>query len=220
VDKYYILPFVMYLAGTALASQFPQVYPLLYFCVVILTAGLLIRCWRFYEVVKPHWKILDAVAVGILGIALWVFLCQFQFEAMLAESLPTFLQPKPRVGLNPFEQISSRYVWGFIFIRLIGLAILVPAVEEIFWRGFLARWLVSEKWEEIPIGKFTVSSFLFVTLLFTTAHPEWIAAAVYCSLLNGYLIWKKDLWSCIVAHGVSNLVLGIYVLATAQYQLW
>ena len=115
------------------------------------------------------------------------------------------------------SQVSTS---GFIFIRMIGLAILVPAVEEVFWRGFLARWLVAEKWEEVPIGKFTVSSFLFVTILFTTAHPEWIAAFVYCSLLNGYLIWKKDLWSCVVAHGVSNLVLGVYVLVTAQYQLW
>ena len=62
--------------------------------------------------------------------------------------------------------------------------------------------------------------FLIVILLFTVAHPEWLAAAVYCALLNGLFYWKKCLWCCIVAHSVSNLVLGAYILTTGAWWLW
>jgi membrane protease YdiL (CAAX protease family) len=59
-----------------------------------------------------------------------------------------------------------------------------------------------------------------VTILFALAHPEWVAALAYCALLNGLLYWRRNLWDCIVAHAVSNLVLGIYVLATGNWMLW
>lgn len=65
-----------------------------------------------------------------------------------------------------------------------------------------------------------MKSALIVTLLFALAHPEWLAAAVYCTLLNGLLYWKGDLWNCVVAHGVSNLVLAIYILFTGSWELW
>jgi membrane protease YdiL (CAAX protease family) len=59
-----------------------------------------------------------------------------------------------------------------------------------------------------------------VTLLFTAAHPEWLAAAVYCAILNGLIYWKRDLWSCVVAHATSNLLLAVYILTTATWELW
>src|SRR5262249_30767252 len=101
-----------------------------------------------------------------------------------------------------------------------GLAVLVPVAEELFWRGFLARWLVNPDWQRQPLGHFTPASFIIVTVLFTLAHPEWLAAAVYCALLNGLLAWKRDLWNCVVAHGVSNLALGVYILTEKDWKLW
>jgi CAAX prenyl protease-like protein len=96
----------------------------------------------------------------------------------------------------------------------------VPVVEELFWRGFLLRWVISANWEGHPVGIFTMRSFLWVVLLFTLAHPEWLAAAVYCALMNILLYWKKDLWLCIVAHSTSNLLLVFYILMTGSWELW
>jgi CAAX prenyl protease-like protein len=111
-------------------------------------------------------------------------------------------------------------VWGFVAVRLVGLALVVPVAEELFWRGFLARWLLGPDWQTRPVGQFTPVSFAIVTLLFTLAHPEWVAAAVYCALLNGLAYWTRDLWNCVVAHAVSNLVLGGYILTTGDWKLW
>jgi len=219
--KPYVLPFVLYLLGTVAAAQWPEGYPLAYAAVVVVVGAIAWRELRGRRIVVPHRRIGPAVLVGLIGIAGWIGLSALRLEQQIAASLPEWLRPAERAGFNPFEELSHPLaVWGFLAVRLIGLAVLVPVAEELFWRGFLLRWLVSAEWREVPLGRYTPWSFFAVTLLFTLAHPEWLAAALYCALLNGLIIWKKNLWDCIVAHSVSNLVLGIYVLSTGAWWLW
>jgi CAAX prenyl protease-like protein len=219
--KVFILPFVLYLVGTTFIARFGDAwYPLLYSLVVAVVAAVLFRfLWRS-GIVRPHWKVLPGVAFGILGIAMWIFLCSLSIEQRLGEFLPSWLQPDERVGYNPFEQLQGTAIWAFIAVRMLGIAVVVPLAEELFWRGFLMRWLIDPAWEKVPIGEYTASSCAIVTLMFTLAHPEWIAAATYCLLINGLLYWKKDLWQCIVAHAVSNLSLAVYVLVYGAWALW
>jgi CAAX prenyl protease-like protein len=180
------------------------------------TAGLLWgRC-----ILRPHRRVGPGVVVGLVGIALWIGLSRLNLEQQLAPSLPSWLRPSPRTAFDPGSIAGPAARRGFIALRLAGLALLVPVAEELFWRGFLSRWLVSPDWRSEPLGRFTPLSFAGVTLLFTLVHPEWLAAAVYCTLLNGLLAWTRDLWNCVVAHGVSNLVLGTFVLSTQTWELW
>ena len=219
--KSYVVPFVLYLLGASVAASSDDFYPLAYALVVAVASTVTWILLRGRKLIVPHARVGEAIAVGLIGIALWNGLSQLGLETIIAKYLPEWLRPGPRVAYNPFEELTSPIVaWAFVGFRMVGLVILVPIAEELFWRGFLARWLMSHEWEEVPIGRFSVTSFTLVVLLFTSAHPEWLAAAVYCTLLNGFLWWRKDLWSCIVAHGVSNLVLGVYVLATGAWWLW
>ena len=217
----FVVPFVLYLLGTSSIGSLGVPYPIGYVGVCmacgIVTAALL---WKF-SVLKPHWDLLPAVAVGLIGIVLWIALSSLHLEKYVLVMLPNWLRPESRVAFNPFEQMDSiALAWGFVAARMIGLAIIVPIAEELFWRGFLLRWLEKEDWRSVKIGEFGLQSGAIVVLLFTLAHPEWLAACVYCSLLNGYFWLKKDLWGCVVAHAVSNGMLGIYVLTTASWQLW
>ncbi len=217
----YIAPLAVYLIGTSLASSRPEFYPLAYAAVA--AATLIALGWSLprLTVLRPHPGVWPGVVVGLVGIAAWIGLCELELEARLAVYLPKWMSPGPRVGFDPFTAISRpELAWAFVGVRLLGLAVLVPIAEEVFWRGFLLRWTIAERWREVPIGRYELKSFLIVTLLFTLAHPEWFAAATYAALLNGLLYWKKDLWQCVVAHAVSNLVLGVYVLATNSWQLW
>jgi len=217
----YVLPFVLYLLGTNLAAQSSGAYPLAYSAVVaVVAAATYWLVWR-PGLLQPHQRVAAGVLVGLTGIVWWIGACELGLEESLAPYLPTFLRPEARVAFNPFVALPQPLAaWGFVAVRLLGLAVLVPLAEELFWRGFLLRWFVSPEWQDVPLGKFTPGSFAVVTLLFTLAHPEWLAAAGYCALLNGLLYWKKDLWNCVVAHAVSNLVLGCYVLVTGAWRLW
>ncbi len=219
--KSYVVPFALYLLGVSAAAWLPGMYPVAYAAVVVLVGAATAMLLRGRRIIVPHWHVGAAVAVGIVGIVLWIGLSELRLEDRIATLLPGWLRPHPRVAYDPFQQLRQPWaVWAFIAVRLTGLVILVPLVEEIFWRGFLLRWLTAAEWEKVPLGRFSGMSFLLVTLLFTLAHPEWLAAAVYCALLNAFIYWKQDLWSCVVAHGVSNLLLGLYVLTTAHWWLW
>lgn len=218
----FFLPFVLYLLGTSvIASLGVAWYPIAY---AVLVAVVGIVTWvllRREGIVQPHGRVWLGVLVGAIGIALWIALSHLHFEAWVSQWLPDFLRPSDRVSYNPFEHLKSDVaIWSFIAVRVIGIAIVVPIVEEIFWRGFLLRWLIDPDWEKIPIGTYTAASCMWLVLLFALAHPEWLAAAVYCLLLNGLLYWKRDLWLCIVAHATSNLLLAVYVLATGNWWLW
>jgi CAAX prenyl protease-like protein len=217
----YILPFALFLGLTQLAAAFPEHYAWLYPAMVLGITAVTVPLVSGQRLLRPHFRVLPGVVVCLVGIVLWIGLCQLNLEATLIALLPDELRPDPRPGFNPFDRIAEPAArWGFIAMRLLGLAVLVPIAEELFWRGFLLRWLSDPNWKERQVGDFTWQAFVLVVLLFTLAHPEWLAAAVYCTLLNGLLYWTRDLWNCVVAHAVTNLLLGIYVLTTGAWQLW
>ena len=217
----YVTPFVLYLLFSQVAASYTELYPWLYIATVIMVSGATIYLLSGRSLIRPHGNILPGVLIGTFGIVIWILLSTSPLDEAVFSLLPAWLRPEPRMGFDPFNEIASPFfMWFFILFRFLGLALLVPVVEELFWRGFLLRWVISADWEEQPLGVFTLRSFLWIVLLFTLAHPELSAAAVYCVLLNLLLYWKKDLWLCIVAHGTSNLLLGIYVLLTDTWALW
>jgi membrane protease YdiL (CAAX protease family) len=52
-------------------------------------------------------------------------------------------------------------------------------------------------------------------------HPgELLAAFVWFSLVTWLMVRTKNIWDCVAAHAVTNLLLGIYVVTQHQWQLW
>ena len=111
-------------------------------------------------------------------------------------------------------------VWADTIVQLCELVIVVPKIEGVFWRSYLMRYLVSNEFETVAVKHYTPLSFAVVTIVFTLAHPELLAAAIWCAGINLLLYRTKNLWARIVAHAVTNLLLGIYVLATETWELW
>jgi len=220
-----IIPFVVYLLGSSQMSRFgDQWYPAAYAVLATVTA---LTLWWFLpkanrsQLFSFHWNVGWGVLVGAIGIFYWILMSHLHLEKWLTQGLPVWMQVSDRASFNPLENLTSPAAKaGFLFVRLVGIAILVPLAEELFWRAFLLRWTIDPEWQKIPMGSFTWQSCLTVTLLFTLAHPEWFAAAGYCLMINGLLYWKRDLWLCIVAHAVSNLLLVFYVLQTGHWWLW
>jgi len=217
----YVVPFVLYLIFSQVAAYYDKFYPLLYIATVIMVGGATIYLLSGRYLLQPHKKIVPGIVFGLLGIVLWIVLSKSQLDEAVISMLPVWLQPDQRLGFNPFTDIGSPFfMWFFILVRSMGLVLIVPVVEELFWRGFLLRWVISADWQDQEIGIFTLRSFAWIVLLFTLAHPEWFAAAAYCILINLLLYWKKDLWLCVVAHATTNLSLVAYVLVTDSWELW
>jgi len=209
----------VFLVLTALESQQPQSsdaphpmwYPLAYaakIAVVAAVAFAYLSAWRDL-LPRPAWGALAlAVGLGLVVTTLWV-------------GLDGRYPPIPGLGKRQgFDPTSLPLVGlvGFLTVRLFGLVVLVPLIEELFWRSFLMRWIVDpDDFTRVPIGQVTPGAAAVTSILFALEHPEWLPA-----LLTG-LAWAGLLWqtrsvaACFVSHLTANLALGVYVLATGSW---
>lgn len=230
----FVLPFFLFVMLTSLEGidSLKPWYPILYSAKVLLIAGTLWWGRRCY----PAWNwhgIGSALVVGLLGGVVWIVLCTWNLEQLVLPAVASslaewlnmpgiidWLKPGTRGSYNPFESLTPLQAWGFVAVRVIGMVVLVPLLEEFFWRGFLNRVVQAEEWELVPWGQFSRFSFGVVTLAFVAVHTEWTAAFAWIILIN-VLYWKtKSVWACIIAHAASNAVLAYYILAHQQWQLW
>ena len=107
-------------------------------------------------------------------------------------------------------------------MRVLRLVLVVPLLEEIFWRGFLLRHLIRDPFHEVPVGAFTWRSFTWVALAFGLAHwgPDFVPAIITGALYNLVAITTRSLGACVLAHAVTNLGLGLYLFRTQQWGFW
>lgn len=122
----------------------------------------------------------------------------------------------PVFGQSYFEPPNMFY----LLLKLVGSSTVVAAVEELFTRGFLARYLTAKNWQSLPFGKFSAVSFVVTVLFFGFAHYRWLPALISCVLLNLLIMKEKRLGSTIVAHGVANFLLGIWAVSAQAWTLW
>ena len=221
----YILPFGIFLGLTGLAGYLPAgvvwVYPLK----TVLAGGLLIGFWRRYPEIRASAgddlpsagttglaSLLLAIVVGVVVFVIWIL------PDRLGWVIPSLTES---TEFNPYEHFQStgqRVVW--IGFRLLGTAVVVPAMEELFWRSFLIRYLIDPDFRQIPLGAFSWLSFGATVLLFGAEHHRWLVGIIAGVIYSLLLYRTKSIIACIVAHAVTNLVLGIYVLMAHQWTYW
>ena len=211
----YAAPFALFLLLTTLESQLPlKFFPVAYAVKIALVGGLLIAWRGEFPEARPGgsgWAI--ATALGLVLCLMWVWIDPHTPH-------PKFLGT--RIGYNPSREISTvAGVWFFLAVRFLGLVVVVPFVEELFYRGFLLRFVTdTDDFQRIPTGTFSAAALLLNVGLFALSHPEWLAAALFALAMCLLLRFTKNLFACVLAHGVTNLLLGIYILHTGQWQYW
>lgn len=201
----YVVPFGVYMAFLLVQSSANLLW--LYPAKIIAVAAALWFFRKEYEELRPGFSIL-AVVVGLVAIAIWIGIDSFY---------PKFTQATP-FDPTTIASVSQRNL--FIVFRVIGAVIVVPLMEELFWRAFLIRWLINENFESVPVGAFTWLSFAVTAGLFGAEHSEWLAGLICGVLYNGLYYKRKDVFSCVVAHAVSNAALAAWVLSRGDWKFW
>lgn len=167
-----------------------------------------------------------AISVGVVGVVLWIALCQWRFEHKLLAPLGLgwLVDPGERPAFNPLEVLAATPLWAYIFlgIRFVGLTLVVPVMEEFFLRGFLMRFVQQDRWWEIPFGTVTRTAVILGTAVPMLTHPrsELLAVVVWFSLVTWLMTRTRNIWDCVAAHAVTNFLLGVYVVTQHQWQLW
>lgn len=210
----YVAPFVLFLALTTIEAHFTSIYPWVYTIKIVLVSAVLL-CWRpSLSDDRPQARGLGlAVLAGIVLTAAWFGIDRYTPHIALLGS---------RVAFDPFRAISNPLGRAaFLAVRFFGLVVVVPIIEETFYRGFLLRYVTNpDDWQRVSLGRFTFAALAANLVLFALSHPEWLAALVFGLAMCMLLACTKNLYACITAHAVTNLLLGLYVIHFHQWQYW
>jgi len=110
--------------------------------------------------------------------------------------------------------------WALVTLRLFGAVAVVPLMEELFWRSFILRWIARRDFLNQAPAAVGLRALLVSSLLFGVEHELWLAGIV-AGLAYGWLYMRAgSLWVVVAAHATTNLLLGIWVLATGNWRLW
>ena len=201
-------------------------YPLVYSLRIALTVGVMviaIPAYRSFPFRVSGW----AIVAGIVGVGLWIWLCSLGLEGrFLPDAAKSFLGlDKTRAAYNPLEQLEDQplRLTGFLAIRFLGLALVVPVtgVQTCALPIYPGRRSGRPDWWTLPIGATGAAARIAIIAYAALSHPgEMVAAMVWFSLITALVMYTKNIWDAVTAHAVTNLLLGIYVLTTGNWQSW
>ena len=211
----YVAPFIAFVGIMALERVVPLPPQWLYLARFVIVAALIgVFSWPYLSF-RPSYP-LASVVFGVVVFVIWVapdvlfgYRHFWLFENSLTGSAVTSLPPGLKSNI------------GFMVLRTVSSAMLVPILEELFWRGWMMRWLIDNDFLSVPLGKYVPSAFWIVAVLFASEHgPYWEVGLLAGIAYNWWIIRTRNLADCILCHGVTNAALAGYVLVTGQWQYW
>lgn len=211
----YVVPmatFMLLLVAGKHLGLGPWEYPLR---VVLLAAVLFVFSRKVIDFRVSHW--LGSTLVGAAVFVIWIapdvlwpgyrdsWLFQNGVTGSVESSVPAAYRDSMMVLLS----------------RAARAAILVPIIEELFWRAWMMRWLIDVDFTKVPLGAFSLLAFGVTAVLFASEHGAfWDVGLVAGVIYNGWMVKTRSLGDCILAHGVTNGLLSGYVVLEDKWQYW
>ncbi len=208
----YVLPFAAFFVLLALQQVVPVPQPLRF---ALIGAILLIFSRRplGFRLVNPAGSVILGLAVFVIWIGPDLLFPRYRDFWLFSNGI----MGHPVSSMAADQKMDT---WFLIF-RVLTSVVTVPVLEELFWRGWLMRWLIDRNFETVPLGSYTAQAFWIVALLFASEHgPYWDVGLIAGVAYNWWMIRAKNLWDCILAHAVTNACLAAYVIGRGQWQYW
>jgi CAAX prenyl protease-like protein len=173
---------------------------------------LLLAFWKSYSDLRlpDRIEVRDLVFVVGAGVAVFVVWINLDFGwATFGNS----------AGFDPTRSDGSMD-WTLIAFRMFGLALVVPVMEELFWRSYLLRWIQQQDFLALDPQKIGLRANLICAALFASEHSLWLAGLIAGLVYNFIYMRTRNLWMPIISHATTNAVLGVWILATGNWQFW
>jgi len=209
-----VAPYVLIVVLTFVQDSFEG--PARYWCYLL---KMLVGLWCIWEmrslVPEMRWALSwEAVVVGVLVCVIWVGLDPYYAKFGAAS--------KAAPPWNPLKEFGEGSALGlfFVAVRTFGSALIVPPLEESFYRSFLYRYLVRTKFTEMPLNRVHWLSLIVTSLIFGLAHYQWLAG-ILCGLAFQWLVIRKNrLGDAMTAHAITNFLLGVWVFWRGDWKFW
>jgi uncharacterized protein len=212
----YVAPFVAFLLVLSLSGQhfIPAAWEApLWFLIIGLICWV---CWPRDISLRPRYW-LSSTVIGIAVFMIWIapdyLIPGYRNHPLFVNGITGQLHS----SIQP-DDLRSHWVLTW---RTLRAALVVPIVEELFWRGWLMRWLIDTNFQKIRLGTYAPLAFWLTAVLFASEHgPYWDVGLITGVIYNYWLVRTRSLADCVLMHAVTNAVLSLFVIATAQWQYW
>jgi uncharacterized protein len=214
-----IAPFAVFMAFVIAGSLLPEAPEALrawdprhlFSLRAVVVALLLAVFWREFQELRDIALRGDqstaAVCAGLFVFVAWISLDQ---------PWATFGQT---AGFDPTRGDGSMD-WTLATFRVLGLAVVVPVMEELFWRSYLLRWIQQQDFLALDPRKIGLRANLICAALFASEHSLWLAGLIAGLVYNFVYMRTGNLWMPVISHATTNALLGIWILATGHWQFW
>ena len=219
-----VAPFVIFLALTFCQGEFGEEGRYWFYL-----AKTLVGAWLIWEmrpfVSEMRWAMSwEAVVVGVAVFAAWTGITgewTTQNSLWAKFGLTHSLGAPPKTW-NPNEQFGdgSALAWLIIVTRMAGSTLIVPPLEEVFYRSFLYRCIARQEFLSVPLNQFLPLPFFATVAVFGFSHNEWLAG-ILCGAAYQWLVLRKNrLGDAMTAHAITNFLLGVWIVWQGAWHFW
>jgi membrane protease YdiL (CAAX protease family) len=230
-----VAPFAVFLVLTYCQGQFGESGRFWFYFAKTVVGGWLV--WEMRSLVsEARWAwSWPALGAGVAVFALWVGLDglyptideigqRYLAPALRAVGLAAWAPKPPQQAAvwNPYLFFGENSVlaWMFVLVRIGGSALVVPPLEEVFYRSFLYRYLIKADFVSLPLGSFAAKPMLATAIIFGLTHHQWLAGILCGLCYQGLVCWRNRLGDAMTAHAITNLLLGIWVIGRGAWHFW
>jgi len=218
------VPFVVFVLLTAAQGKFGAASAYwFYLAKTLVGLWLMLETWTL--VPEMRWAFSwEALVVGIGVLVMWIGLDPYYPKTdLLFAKLGFSSAPRPVLeNSNPNLVFGdhSPMAWFFMSVHLLGMTIVVPPLEEVFYRSFLYRFIAKSNFLDVPLNRFLPVPFFVTALVFGFEHSQWLAG-ILCGMAYQWLVLRKNrLGDAMTAHAITNLMLGIWVVWRGAWNFW
>jgi CAAX prenyl protease-like protein len=198
-----ICPFAVFLALTSCQGKLgPASVYWIYLLKTFVGAWLIWEARPFISEMRWAFSV-EAAFVGVAVAVMWVGLDGLY----------------PRLAKPESSWQPAAGVWNAV--RLVGSSIVVPPLEEVFYRSFMYRYFVRLNFLTMPLGQMHWLSFIVTSSIFGLMHPDRWLAGILCGLAYQALVIRKNrLGDAMTAHALTNFLLGVWVIWRRDWSFW
>jgi exosortase E/protease (VPEID-CTERM system) len=202
----YLAPLLIITVTGMITKPFLYRFDVLYPIAVIVGAAAL---WYYRKRIPFHWNLSwSAAALGFLAFAIWIIL----------RPGDSFSATGVAISTGP-GSLSTAGAVSWLLFRVVGVVLIFPIAEELAFRGYVLRKLVSTDFETVSLGHFSWLSFLGSSALFGAFHGQWLTGTLVGMVFATAVYHGKSLSDAIISHCSAGLLLVVYVLATRHWSL-
>lgn len=204
----WLLPFAFLIAAGMISragsAQFEWLYPVRVLAVALALWGC--RNKHVYKtlILWPGW---ESLLAGLVAFFIWLALDRGPHD-----------DSGIAAGLAAMPETARM---GWILCRTLGAVITVPIAEELAFRGFLLRRLVSRDFELVDFRRFNWLALVVSSLAFGVMHGNrWIAGTLAGAIYAAVMIRRGRISAAIFSHATTNAAVAAWVLIGGNWHLW